>query len=299
MIPNMYKMAGELLPAVFHVTARALASHTLSIFGDQSDVMACRQTGFAMLAEGNVQEVMDLSPVAHLAAIKGRVPFLNFFDGFRTSHEIQKIELIDEAALTAMLDRDALAEFRRRALNPEHPVTRGTAQNPDIYFQTREAANRFYDAVPDMVAEAMREISKITGREYKPFVYYGAADAENIVIAMGSVTETLRETVDYLNARGGKVGVVTVHLYRPFSVKYLGEVLPETVKRICVLDRTKEPGANGDPLYLDVVEAFANCKDIPADRKPLIIGGRYGLSSKDTTPAQMLSLIHISEPTRH
>ena len=290
MIPNMYKIAGELLPAVFHVTARALASHTLSIFGDQSDVMACRQTGFAMLAEGNVQEVMDLSPVAHLAAIKGRVPFLNFFDGFRTSHEIQKIELIDEAALTAMLDRDALAEFRRRALNPEHPVTRGTAQNPDIYFQTREAANRFYDAVPDMVAEAMREISKITGREYKPFVYYGAADAENIVIAMGSVTETLRETVDYLNARGGKVGVVTVHLYRPFSVKYLGEVLPETVKRICVLDRTKEPGANGDPLYLDVVEAFANCKDIPADRKPLIIGGRYGLSSKDTTPAQMLAV---------
>ena len=279
MIPNMYKISGELLPGVFHVSARALAAQSLSIFGDHQDVMATRQTGFAMLATSSVQEVMDLAGVAHIVSLKSRVPFLHFFDGFRTSHEIQKIELIDEAALTAMLDRDALKAFRERALNPEHPVTRGTAQNPDIYFQTREAANRFYDAVPDMVAEAMREISKITGREYKPFVYYGAADAENIVIAMGSVTETLRETVDYLNARGGKVGVVTVHLYRPFSVKYLGEVLPETVKRICVLDRTKEPGANGDPLYLDVVEAFANCKDIPADRKPLIIGGRYGLSS--------------------
>ena len=290
MIPNMYKISGELLPGVFHVSARALAAQSLSIFGDHQDVMATRQTGFAMLATSSVQEVMDLAGVAHIVSLKSRVPFLHFFDGFRTSHEIQKIELIDEAALTAMLDRDALKAFRERALNPEHPVTRGTAQNPDIYFQTREAANRFYDAVPDMVAEAMREISKITGREYKPFVYYGAADAENIVIAMGSVTETLRETVDYLNARGGKVGVVTVHLYRPFSVKYLGEVLPETVKRICVLDRTKEPGANGDPLYLDVVEAFANCKDIPADRKPLIIGGRYGLSSKDTTPAQMLAV---------
>ena len=268
MIPNMYKISGELLPGVFHVSARALAAQSLSIFGDHQDVMATRQTGFAMLATSSVQEVMDLAGVAHIVSLKSRVPFLHFFDGFRTSHEIQKIELIDEAALTAMLDRDALAEFRRRALNPEHPVTRGTAQNPDIYFQTREAANR----------------------EYKPFVYYGAEDAEHVVVAMGSVTETLRETVDYLNARGGKVGVVTVHLYRPFSVKYLGEVLPETVKRICVLDRTKEPGANGDPLYLDVVEAFANCKDIPADRKPLIIGGRYGLSSKDTTPAQMLAV---------
>ena len=291
MIPNMYKISGELLPGVFHVSARALAAQSLSIFGDHQDVMATRQTGFAMLATSSVQEVMDLAGVAHIVSLKSRVPFLHFFDGFRTSHEIQKIELIDEAALTAMLDRDALKAFRERALNPRAPRDpRYGAQNPDIYFQTREAANRFYDAVPDMVAEAMREISKITGREYKPFVYYGAADAENIVIAMGSVTETLRETVDYLNARGGKVGVVTVHLYRPFSVKYLGEVLPETVKRICVLDRTKEPGANGDPLYLDVVEAFANCKDIPADRKPLIIGGRYGLSSKDTTPAQMLAV---------
>ena len=258
-----------------------------NIFGDHQDVMATRQTGFAMIATSSVQEVMDLAGVAHIVALKSRVPFLHFFDGFRTSHEIQKIELIDEAALTAMLDRDALKAFRQRALNPEHPVTRGTAQNPDIYFQTREASNPFYDAVPDMVADAMREISKITGREYKPFVYYGAADAENIVIAMGSVTETLKETVDYLNAKGGKVGVVTVHLYRPFSVKYMMEVLPESVKRICVLDRTKEPGANGDPLYLDVVEAFATC---PCKNKPLIIGGRYGLSSKDTTPAQMLAV---------
>ena len=287
MIPNMYKISGELLPGVFHVSARALAAQSLSIFGDHQDVMATRQTGFAMIATSSVQEVMDLAGVAHIVALKSRVPFLHFFDGFRTSHEIQKIELIDEAALTAMLDRDALKAFRQRALNPEHPVTRGTAQNPDIYFQTREAANTFYDAVPDMVADAMREISKITGREYKPFVYYGAADAENIVIAMGSVTETLKETVDYLNAKGGKVGVVTVHLYRPFSVKYMMEVLPESVKRICVLDRTKEPGANGDPLYLDVVEAFATC---PCKNKPLIIGGRYGLSSKDTTPAQMLAV---------
>lgn len=290
MIPNMYKISGELLPGVFHVSARALAAQSLSIFGDHQDVMAARQTGFAMLATSSVQEVMDLAGIAHLVSLKARVPFMHYFDGFRTSHEIQKIELIDEAALTALLDRDALKEFRRRALNPEHPVTRGTAQNPDIYFQTREAANKFYDAVPDMVAETMKEISKITGRDYKPFVYYGAQDAENIIVAMGSVTETVKETVDYLNARGEKVGLVTVHLYRPFSVKYLGQVLPETVKRICVLDRTKEPGANGDPLYLDVVEAFANCKDIPCCNKPLIVGGRYGLSSKDTTPAQILAV---------
>ena len=290
MIPNMYKISGELLPGVFHVSARALAAQSLSIFGDHQDVMAARQTGFAMLATSSVQVVMDLAGIAHIVSLPARVPFLHFFDGFRTSHEIQKIELIDEAALTAMFDREALREFRARALNPEHPVTRGTAQNPDIYFQTREAANKFYDAVPDMVADAMKRISEITGRTYKPFTYYGAADAERIVVAMGSVTETLKETVDYLNAQGEKVGVVTVHLYRPFSVKYLGEVIPESVKRICVLDRTKEPGANGDPLYLDVVEAFASRKDIPADRKPLIIGGRYGLSSKDTTPAQMLAV---------
>ena len=285
MIPNMYKIAGELLPCVFHVSARALAAQSLSIFGDHQDVMAARQTGFAMLATSSVQEVMDLAGVAHIVSLRSRVPFMHFFDGFRTSHEIQKIELIDEASLTALFDRDALREFRRRALNPEHPVTRGTAQNPDIYFQTREASNKFYDAVPDMVAETMAEISKITGREYKPFTYYGAEDAEEVVVAMGSVTETLKETVDYLTAQGRKVGVVTVHLYRPFSVKYLMAVMPSSVRRICVLDRTKEPGANGDPLYLDVVEAFATSRN-----KPLIIGGRYGLSSKDTTPAQMLAV---------
>ena len=290
MIPNMYKIAGELLPGVFHVSARALAAQSLSIFGDHQDVMAARQTGFAMLATSSVQEVMDLAGIAHIVSLKARVPFLHFFDGFRTSHEIQKIELIDEAALTAMLDRDALKAFRAGALNPAHPVTRGTAQNPDIYFQTREASNKFYDAIPDMVAEAMGKISEITGRTYKPFTYYGAPDAEHVVIALGSVTETLKETVDYLNAKGEKTGVVTVHLFRPFSVKYLTAVLPQTVKRICVLDRTKEPGANGDPLYMDVVEAFATCKEIPCERKPLIIGGRYGLSSKDTTPAQMLAV---------
>ena len=300
MIPNMYKISGELLPGVFHVSARALAAQSLSIFGDHQDVMAARQTGFAMLATSSVQEVMDLAGVAHIVALKARVPFLHFFDGFRTSHEIQKIELIDEASLTALLDRDALKAFRARALNPEHPVTRGTAQNPDIYFQTREAANKFYEAVPDMVADTMKEISKITGREYKPFVYYGAEDAENIIIAMGSVTETIKETVDYLRAQGEKVGVITVHLYRPFAVKYLLEVLPASVKRICVLDRTKEPGANGDPLYLDVVEAFTtNRHSLPCGEMPLIIGGRYGLSSKDTTPAQMLAVfenLKMAEP---
>ena len=285
MIPNMYKIAGELLPGVFHVSARALAAQSLSIFGDHQDVMAARQTGFAMLATSSVQEVMDLAGVAHIVAIKARVPFLHFFDGFRTSHEIQKIELIDEARLTSLLDREALAEFRARALNPEHPVTRGTAQNPDIYFQTREAANRFYDAIPDMVADTMKQISEITGREYKPFTYYGAEDAEQVVVAMGSVTETLKKVVDYLNKQGKKVGVITVHLYRPFSAKYMFDVMPKSVKRICVLDRTKEPGAAGEPLYLDVKEAFYNCPS-----RPMIIGGRYGLSSKDTTPAQMLAV---------
>jgi len=285
MIPNMYKISGELLPGVFHVSARALAAQSLSIFGDHQDVMATRQTGFAMLATSSVQEVMDLAGVAHLVAIKSRVPFLHFFDGFRTSHEIQKIELIDEARLTALLDREALAAFRARGLNPEHPVTRGTAQNPDIYFQTREASNRFYDAIPDMVAETMAQISEITGRSYKPFTYYGAEDAEQIVVAMGSVTETLKETVDYLRKQGRKVGVITVHLYRPFSAKYLFAVMPESVKRICVLDRTKEPGAAGEPLYLDIKEAFYT-----AENRPMIIGGRYGLSSKDTTPAQMLAV---------
>ena len=285
MIPNMYKISGELLPGVFHVSARALAAQSLSIFGDHQDVMATRQTGFAMLATSSVQEVMDLAGVAHLVALKARVPFLHFFDGFRTSHEIQKIELIDEASLTSLLDRDALKAFRARALNPEHPVTRGTAQNPDIYFQTREAANKFYNAVPDMVADMMREISKITGREYKPFVYYGDPDAEQILIAMGSVTETIKETIDYLRKQGRKVGLVTVHLYRPFSEKYFFDVLPKSVKRVCVLDRTKEPGAEGEPLYLDVKSMFYG-KSI----QPMIIGGRYGLSSKDTTPAQILAV---------
>ena len=285
MIPNMYKISGELLPGVFHVSARALAAQSLSIFGDHQDVMATRQTGFAMLATSSVQEVMDLAGVAHIVALKSRVPFLHFFDGFRTSHEIQKIELIDEARLTAMLDRDALKEFRARALNPEHPVTRGTAQNPDIYFQTREAANKFYDAVPDMVADTMREISKITGRDYKPFVYYGHPEAEHIVVAMGSVTETVKETIDYLSKQGRKVGLVTVHLYRPFSEKYFFDVLPASVKRVCVLDRTKEPGAEGEPLYLDVKSMFYGKK-----LQPMIVGGRYGLSSKDTTPAQILAV---------
>ena len=285
MIPNMYKISGELLPGVFHVSARALAAQSLSIFGDHQDVMAARQTGFAMLATSSVQEVMDLAGIAHLVSLKARVPFLHFFDGFRTSHEIQKIELIDEASLTSLLDRDALKAFRARALNPEHPVTRGTAQNPDIYFQTREAANKFYNAVPDMVADTMREISKITGREYKPFVYYGDPEAEEILIAMGSVTETIKETIDYLRKQGRKVGLVTVHLYRPFSEKYFFDVLPKSVKRVCVLDRTKEPGAEGEPLYLDVKSMFYG-KSI----QPMIIGGRYGLSSKDTTPAQILAV---------
>ncbi|CDN32453.1 Pyruvate-flavodoxin oxidoreductase [Mucinivorans hirudinis] len=285
MIPNMYKIAGELLPAVFHVSARALAAQALSIFGDHQDVMSARATGFAMLASGSVQEVMDLSAVAHLAAIKGRVPFLSFFDGFRTSHEIQKIEEFDTNTLKSLVDEQALGEFRARALNPENPVTRGTAQNPDIYFQSREAANRFYDAVPDIVNEYMGKISEITGREYKPFTYYGAADAENIIIAMGSVTETIKEVIDMKVAAGEKVGLLTIHLYRPFSAKYFFNVLPKSVKRICVIDRTKEPGANGEPLYMEIKELFYNC-----DSRPLVVGGRYGLSSKDTTPAQIIAI---------
>ena len=292
MIPNMYKIAGELLPGVFHVSARALAAQALSIFGDHADVMSTRQTGFAMLATSSVQEIMDLAPVAHLAAIEGRVPFLHFFDGFRTSHEIQKVEATDQDEVAKLIDWDALKAYRERALNPEHPVTRGTAQNGDIYFQTREAQNAYYNAIPDIVAKYMKEMSRITGREYKPFDYYGAKDATDIIIAMGSIADVVKTVIDKENAAGKKYGLVNVHLYRPFSVKYLGEVLPETVKRICVLDRTKEIGANGEPLYLDVVEAFANCKDIPAANKPMIIGGRYGLSSKDTTPAHILSVFN-------
>ena len=297
MIPNMYKIAGELLPCVFHVSARALAAQALSIFGDHQDVMAARQTGFAMLASGSVQEVMDLAGIAHLIAIKSRVPFMHFFDGFRTSHEIQKIELIDEEALIKLLDTKALAEFRKRALNPENPVTRGTAQNSDIYFQTREASNRFYDAIPDLVAEAMENISKITGREYKPFTYYGDPDAENVVIAMGSITETIKETIDYMQAKGEKAGLIAVHLDRPVSPKYLMNVLPKSVKRICVLDRTKEPGANGEPLYLDIKDVLYGTANAP-----IVVGGRYGLSSKDTTPAQMLAVyenLKANEPKDH
>ncbi|MBO5663592.1 MAG: pyruvate:ferredoxin (flavodoxin) oxidoreductase [Bacteroidales bacterium] len=290
MIPNMYKIAGELLPCVFHVSARTLASHALCIFGDHQDVMSCRQTGFAMLAEGSVQEVMDLAGVAHLATIKIRVPFVNFFDGFRTSHEIQKIEALENEDLAPLIDQEALAEFRARALNPDAPVMRGMAENPDHFFQHRESCNPYYEAVPDIVADYMKEISKITGREYKPFTYYGAPDAENIIIAMGSVTEAIREVIDYKMAQGEKVGLIAVHLYRPFSVKYLANVLPASVKRICVLDRTKEPGANGEPLYLDVVEAFAKSAELAAYKDTLIVGGRYGLGSKDTTPAQILAV---------
>jgi pyruvate-ferredoxin/flavodoxin oxidoreductase len=287
MIPNMYKISGELLPAVFHVSARSLAAQALSIFGDHSDIYSTRQTGFAMLATGSVQEILDIAGVAHLAAIKSRIPFLHFFDGFRTSHEIQKAEAPTNEDMAAMLDWDALQAFRDRALNPESPVTRGTAQNPDIYFQSREAANSFYDALPDLVEDYMKQITKLTGREYHPFTYYGAPDAENVLIAMGSITDTIKEVIDYLNAKGEKTGLVSVHLYRPFSAKYFFRVMPESVKRICVLDRTKEPGANGEPLYLDV-------KDLFYDRpnKPLVVGGRYGLSSKDTTPAMIISVIN-------
>ena len=297
MIPNMYKMAGELLPCVFHVSARTLAGSALSIFGDHSDVMATRQTGFAMLATGSVQEVMDLAGVAHLAAIESRIPFLHFFDGFRTSHEIQKIELMEQDDLSPLLNRKALQNFRDNALSPNHPVTRGTAQNPDIYFQSRESSNSFYNAIPDLVAKYMDEISKITGRKYRPFDYYGAPDAENIIIAMGSITDTIKETIDYLTAKGEKVGLIAVHLYRPFSAKYFFEAFPKTTKRIVVLDRTKEPGANGDPLYLDVVELFNGKKDAP-----LIIAGRFGLSSKDTTPAHIVSVyenLKMAEPKNH
>lgn len=285
MIPNMYKMSGELLPAVFHVSARALATSSLSIFGDHQDVMAARQTGFALLAEGSVQEVMDLAGVAHLSAIKGRVPFLNFFDGFRTSHEIQKIEVLEYDDLAKLLDMDAVNAFRRRGLNPDNPVIRGTAQNPDIYFQTREAVNSYYDALPEIVEEYMGEIAKLTGREYHLFNYYGAEDAEDMIIVMGSASETVRTVVEKLNAEGKKVGVLCVHLYRPFSVKHFMGAIPASVKRIAVLDRTKEPGSFGEPLYLDVRAAF-----YASDRNPLIIGGRYGLGSKDLLPGDIVAV---------
>ncbi|MFO7851474.1 MAG: pyruvate:ferredoxin (flavodoxin) oxidoreductase [Bacteroidota bacterium] len=285
MIPNMYKMAGELLPAVFHVSARSVAAHALSIFGDHSDIYATRQTGFGMLATGSIQEIMDLAGVAHLSAIKSRVPFMHFFDGFRSSHEIQKVELLETEDMKKLMDWDAVQKFRDNALNPEHPVTRGTAQNPDIYFQAKESVNPFYIPVADIVAENMKKISDLTGREYKPFTYHGASDAENIIVAMGSVTSTIKETVDYLNSKGEKVGLLNVHLYRPLSSKYFFDVLPDSVKKIAVLDRTKEPGANGEPLYLDVRDMF-----FERDKHPLIVGGRYGLSSKDTTPAMIMSV---------
>ena len=285
MIPNMYKIAGELLPCVFHVSARTLASHALCIFGDHQDVMSARQTGFAMLAEGSVQEVMDLAGVAHLATIKSRVPFVNFFDGFRTSHEIQKIEALENEDLAPLIDQKALAEFRARALNPERPVARGMAENPDHFFQHRESSNTYYEAVPAIVEEYMNEVSKITGRKYGLFDYYGAEDAERVIIAMGSVTEAAREAIDHLIANGEKVGLVSVHLYRPFSAKHFLAAVPKTAKRIAVLDRTKEPGANGEPLYLDVKDCFYGQEDAP-----VIVGGRYGLGSKDTTPAQILSV---------
>jgi len=294
MIPNMYKIAGELLPGVFHVTARTLAAQALSIFGDHSDVMACRQTGFALLASGGVQEVMDLAAIAHLAAIKSRIPFMHFFDGFRTSHEIQKIEVIDYDALKKLADFEAIQAFRNNALNPEHPVTRGTAQNPDIFFQAREACNPFYDKVPEIVADYMEKISAETGREYHLFDYYGAADAENVIVAMGSVTDTIEETIDYLLAQGEKIGLIKVRLFRPFAPEYLLKVLPETVKKIAVLDRTKEPGSLGEPLYQDICTMFYG-----KEFQPLIVGGRYGLSSKDTTPAQIKAVydnLKLSQP---
>ncbi len=285
MIPNMYKIAAELLPGVFHVSARSVAAHALSIFGDHSDIYATRQTGFALLASGGIQEIMDLAGVAHLSAIKSRIPFLHFFDGFRSSHEVQKIEAFDTEDMAKLIDYEALQKFRDSALNPEHPVTRGTAQNPDIFFQAKEAINKFYEPVADIVADYMAEITKMTGRKYAPFTYYGAENAENIVIAMGSVTDTIRETVDYLNAKGENVGLLCVHLYRPFSAKYFFNALPKSVKRIAVLDRTKEPGALGEPLYLDIRNLFYD-----EEHKPLIVGGRYGLSSKDTTPAMIVSV---------
>ena len=285
MLPNMYKMAGELLPGVFHVSARALASHALSIFGDHQDVMAARPTGFALFATGSVQEVMDLAAVAHLAAIESRVPFLHFFDGFRTSHEIQKIEALSNEDLAPLLNQEALKEFRERALTPDNPVTRGTAQNDDIYFQAREASNTFYDNVPDVVEKYLGKLAEVTGRKYGLFDYYGDPEADRVIIAMGSVTETIREVVDHLRENGEKVGVVAVHLYRPFKAEAFLSVIPETVKRIAVLDRTKEPGAAGQPMYLDVKDSFYGKENAPE-----IVGGIYGLSSKDTTPSQILSV---------
>ena len=286
MIPNMYKMAGELLPSVIHVSARAVASHALSIFGDHSDIYACRQTGYAMLCANNPQEVMDLGAVAHLSAIKGRVPFLHFFDGFRTSHEIQKVAIWDYDTLKELLDWDAVEAFRHRALNPENPVLRGSAQNDDVFFQAREASNPYYDRLPKIVEDYMKKVNEKTGSNYKPFNYYGAPDAEKIIVAMGSVCETIEEVIDYLNTTGEKVGLVKVHLYRPFVKEFLLDEIPKTVKKISVLDRTKEPGSIGEPLYLDVLAALSesNFKNVS------VYSGRYGLGSKDTTPGDIIAV---------
>ncbi|MEX6586968.1 pyruvate:ferredoxin (flavodoxin) oxidoreductase [Paraclostridium bifermentans] len=282
MIPNMYKVAGELLPGVFHVSARALASQALSIFGDHQDVMAARQTGCVLLASGSVQEVADIAPVAHLAAIEGRLPFIHFFDGFRTSHEIQKVELLENEDYAKLLNMEAVQEFRNRALSPNHPVTRGTAQNPDIYFQTREASNKYYNDIVGIVDKYMNQMSELTGRKHGLFDYYGAEDAKYVIVAMGSVTEAIEETIDVLNAQGEKYGLVKVHLYRPFSMQHFVDAMPSTVERICVLDRTKEPGATGEPLYLDVKSVYYG-----KENAPMIIGGRYGLGSKDTVPTHI------------
>mgnify|MGYP005976992895 CR=1 FL=1 len=294
MLPNMYKVAGELLPGVFHVSARAIASQALSIFGDHQDVMSARMTGCVMLAAGSVQEVADLTPVSHLAAIKGRLPFINFFDGFRTSHEIQKIEVLVQEELAPLVDMKAVENFRKTAMNPDHPVTRGTAQNPDIYFQTREAVNKYYDDIPTVVEDYMAEITKLTGREYHCFDYYGAEDADRVIIAMGSVIDAIEETVDYLNAKGEKVGLVKVRLYRPFSIERLLRAIPDTVKKIAVLDKTKEPGSIGEPLYLDVVRAFYG-----KENAPMIVGGRFGLGSKDPNPSHIAAVyanLNADEP---
>ncbi|MCI7668316.1 MAG: pyruvate:ferredoxin (flavodoxin) oxidoreductase, partial [Megasphaera elsdenii] len=285
MIPNMYKVAGELLPGVFHVAARALANHALNIFGDHQDVMSARATGCCLLAESNVQEVMDLGGVAHLAAIKGSLPFINFFDGFRTSHEIQKVEVMDFENFKKLVDWDAIEAFRKRALNPDQPEIRGTAENPDVYFQHTEASNKFYDAMPDIVADYMDKVSEITGRTYKPFNYYGAPDAEYVVVSMGSLSDVAKQTVEYLQSQGEKVGAINVHLYRPFSNKYLLNVLPKTVKKIAVIDRTKEPGSLGEPLYLDIV-GFVTEENLNID----VIGGRTGMGSKDVLPEDFLAV---------
>ena len=294
MIPNMYKVAGELLPGVFHVTARAIASQALSIFGDHQDVMACRQTGACLLCSGSVQEVADIAPVAHMSAIEGSLPFLHFFDGFRTSHEIQKVELMDNEEYAQLLDMDAVQAFRDKALSPNHPVTRGTAQNPDIYFQTREVSNKYYENIVDIVEKNMAKVSELTGRKHSLFDYYGAEDAKHVVVAMGSVTEALEETIDYLNAKGEKLGVVKVHLYRPFSKKHFLAAMPKTVEKIAVLDRTKEPGSLGEPLYLDICNIYKG-----VENAPVIVGGRYGLGSKDTTPTDLNAVfenLNLEEP---